>query len=65
MCKDNIPDFTHNGYAMTGDELEMYIEALQDVNKHGDFDKLNELKKYLDNKYGYQTEFPMIPKPLN
>ncbi|MGG4434403.1 hypothetical protein AAXE64_07565 [Priestia megaterium] len=65
MCKDDIPDYTHNGYAMTEEELNMYIEALQDVNEYDDYDKLKELKKYLDDKYGYQAEFPIIPKPLN
>ncbi|WP_182006242.1 hypothetical protein [Priestia aryabhattai] len=65
MFKDDIPDITHNGYAITADELDEYLEVLQEVNETGSLDRLKVFKLYLDDKYGYQAEFPLIPKPLN
>jgi hypothetical protein len=49
--KDDIPDFTYNGYALTNDELERYAEALEDLMYKGDSTKYKEINKYLKAKY--------------
>jgi len=49
--KDDIPDFTYNGYALTNDELERYIEAIEDVLYKGDSTKYTEINRYLKAKY--------------